>query len=110
MAKAPPFPSILIANDLIDGDVIFASASGWVRHHGDARIATSEADAEALLEVAAKALANNKIVDPYLVEVAVGADGIPEPIHYREKMRTLGPSIRSDLGKQAERGARNVSL
>lgn len=110
MAKAPPLPSILIANDLIDGDVIFASASGWVRHHAEARIATTETDAETLLQVAAKALANNEIVDPYLVEVSVGADGIPEPVHYREKMRTLGPSIRTDLGKQAELGARNVSL
>ena len=62
MAKAPPFPSILIANDLIDGDVIFASALGWVRHHGDARIAITAADAGTLLEVAAKALANNEII------------------------------------------------
>lgn len=110
MAKAPPLPSILIANDLIDGDVIFAGISGWIRHHADARIAITAADAEALLEVAAKALASNQIVDPYLVEVAVGSDELPEPIHYREKMRTLGPSIRTDLGKQAERGVRNVSL
>jgi sulfite reductase (NADPH) hemoprotein beta-component len=37
--------------------------------------------------------------------VAVGADGVPTPLHYREKMRIKGPSVRLDLGKQAAGGA-----
>ena len=44
----------------------------------------------------------NRVVDPYLVEVGINAAGVPEPLHYREKMRTLGPTVRPDLGKQAE--------
>ncbi len=31
----------------------------------------------------------------------IGADGAPTPLHYREKMRIKGPSVRLDLGKQA---------
>jgi sulfite reductase (NADPH) hemoprotein beta-component len=34
--------------------------------------------------------------------VAIGAGGAPEPLHYREKMRIKGPSVRRDLGKQAQ--------
>jgi len=33
--------------------------------------------------------------------VAIGPGGAPEPLHYREKMRIKGPSVRRDLGKQA---------
>ena len=44
----------------------------------------------------------NVIVDPYLVEVTIGTNGEPIPVHYRERMRTLGPTTRLDLGKQAE--------
>ena len=46
-------------------------------------------------------MAANKVVDAYLVDIAISPDGHPEPIHYREKLRTLGPSIRLDLGKQS---------
>ncbi|MEY4091833.1 MAG: hypothetical protein RLZZ496_1015, partial [Pseudomonadota bacterium] len=43
----------------------------------------------------------NRIVDPYLAQVQIGGDGAPVPVHYRERMRTRGPTIRPDLGKQA---------
>ena len=42
------------------------------------------------------------IVGAYLADVAIGADGVPQPLHYREHRRTLGPSNRPDLGRQAE--------
>jgi sulfite reductase (NADPH) hemoprotein beta-component len=41
-----------------------------------------------------------------LIDVEVKPDGTPEPCHYRERLRTLGPSTRLDLGKQAGRGKR----
>lgn len=46
-------------------------------------------------------LGNQHVVDAYLVDVAI-EDGVPVPRHYRERMKTTGPSIRRDLGKQAE--------
>ena len=38
-----------------------------------------------------------------LVDVSLGENG-PQPRHFRERLRTLGPSIRPDLGKQARNG------
>ncbi len=43
-----------------------------------------------------------KVVDPYLVAVEIAAEGAPRPRHYREALRALGPSVRPDLGKQAD--------
>ena len=94
-------PQILIANDLLDGEVLFMGKAGWLRDHRTAVVATSEEAAEALLAQGKAEMAANKVVDAYLVDIAISPDGHPEPIHYREKMRTLGPSIRLDLGKQS---------
>ena len=100
-----PFkPQIVTANDLFDGDVIYLTADhGWSREHGDAAVAETEEAAAALL--AAATAQPGKIVGPYLAEAALDADGRPAPTHYREAIRTLGPSNRTDLGKQAEGAA-----
>lgn len=101
MAKGPSLPAIIIANDLLDGDVIFLGASAWKTSHHEAAIARTESEANELLQRAQADFKANRIVDPYLAEVSIREDGRPEPIHYREKMRTKGPTIRPDLGKQA---------
>ena len=90
MSKAPPLPAFLIANDLVDGDVLFLGSSGWERAHTKAAIAHQADEAEQLLARAAKDFKANRIVDPYLVQVTIDANGAPVPVHYREKMRTLG--------------------
>lgn len=102
MSKAPPLPAILIANDLLSGDVLFLGTDGWEMKHRQAAIARTSDEAEALMARASIDFKGNKIVDPYLIHVTLGADGEPVPVHYREKMRTLGPTTRLDLGKQAE--------
>jgi hypothetical protein len=97
-------PQILLASDLVEGDVLFLGQEGWERDHRRARIARDK-DEAAALEVFGKAeIAANRVVDVYLADVEIGADGVPTPLHYREKMRIKGPSVRNDLGKQA-RGA-----
>ncbi len=95
---------ILIANDLLSGDVVFMGATGWVENHAASRIATNADEAAELQAIATAELAANHVVDAYLVDVIRDADGIPQPIHYREQMRTKGPSNRLDLGKQAIQG------
>ena len=107
-AKRPPLPVILVANDLADGGVVFRTAKGWSPRHGDALIAGNAEAADALEAEGAAEMAANRVVDAYLVDVVLGGDG-PQPRHFRERLRTLGPSVRPDLGKQAE-GARHVSL
>jgi hypothetical protein len=102
MAKAPSLPAIVIANDLLDGDVIFLGAKTWEATHRKAEIAHTQEEADALLARAHVDFKANRIVDPYLAVVTLLVDGTPEPLHYREKMRTKGPTTRIDLGKQAE--------
>ncbi len=96
-----PFqPQIVTANDLLLGDAVYFTAEGgWSRNHGDAAVARTEEDADALL--AAAAADHLKVVGPYLAPTAIGAGGRPEPSHFREVFRTRGPSFRTDLGKQA---------
>ena len=50
-------------------------------------------------------ISDYRVVDVYLADVVIGRDGAPTPLHYRERMRVKGPSVRLDLGKQASRGA-----
>lgn len=106
--KRPPLPAILLANDLLDGDVVFASGGAtdaivWTRDPALALVATDDAAATVLESFAAAELAGNRVVDAYLVDVEIQS-GAPVPRHFRERFKTLGPSNRPDLGKQAGEG------
>ncbi len=92
---------ILTANDLLDGDVVFFADGGWSRDYRLARIARTPNEAKALEATGAAEKAARRIVDPYLVEITIEAGDAPVPVRYRERLRTLGPSVRPDLGKQA---------
>ena len=101
-AKLPKLPAILLANHLLDGDVVFRTASGWSLDPAEALVAHDETLALTLDAEAAAAMARNEVVDAYLVDVEIGAGGVPVPRHFRERFKTLGPSNRPDLGKQAD--------
>ncbi len=94
-------PAILIANDLLDGDVVVRTANGWSRNPAEALIARDASAAAALEAEAGAAQARGEVVDAYLVDVTVRLDGTPVPNHFRERFKVNGPSIRPDLGKQA---------
>jgi Protein of unknown function (DUF2849) len=100
--KRPPLPVILLANDLLDGDVVFFARGGWTRNPALAEVARDDNAAARLEQAAAAALAANTVVDAYLVDVTLDAEGRATPNHFRERFKTLGPSIRLDLDKQAE--------
>lgn len=100
----PPLPAMLLANHLLDGDVVFRTAAGWSRNPAEALVATDDATAAALEAAGKAAFAAQEVVDAYLVDVAIGPDGVPVPRHFRERFKTLGPTNRPDLGKQAEFG------
>jgi hypothetical protein len=107
-AKRPPLPAILLANDLLDGDVVFAIAAEdgalhWTRDPALALVAGDDAAALRLEAFAQAELAGQRVVDAYLVDVDVTV-GRPVPRHFRERFKTLGPSNRPDLGKQAGEG------
>jgi hypothetical protein len=101
---------VVTANRLIDGVVVFLGARGWVERLDRATVATSTEEVRALDALGRQGMAVNEVVDAYLIEV-VTEDGRVEPVALRERLRTLGPSVRPDLGKQAAKaGGSHVSL
>ena len=94
-------PKVVTANDLLEGDVIYLTASGdWSRRHEEAELFADETAAnEALAEAANQA---HRLVGAYLADARLGENDKPEPIHFREAFRTRGPSNYPDHGKQAE--------
>jgi hypothetical protein len=93
---------IVTANRLRDGIVVFLNRSGeWTERIDDATLALEPA-AAAALESRAKADEKATLVTgTYLVD-AERRDGRIRASHIRERLRTLGPTVRLDLGKQAE--------
>jgi hypothetical protein len=90
---------IVTANRLIDGIVVFQDeAGGWSEDF--ARAAVHE-DAAAALARASLDVAASQIVDPYAIEVEL-RNGHYAPKALREAIRATGPTVRRDLGKQAE--------
>ena len=88
-------PSVVTANDLLRGDVIYQTATGWTRDLTEAEILTDEADAQLRLIEASQQV--DRVVGAYLAEVT--PDGAPT--HFREDFRATGPS-NYPHGKQAE--------
>ena len=83
-------PKVVTANALVEGDVVYLMADDrWSRMHSEAELITDEARAEERLRLAEGQ--KGSIVGPYLADARPGAAG-PEPIHFREVFRTLGPS------------------
>ena len=99
--KRPPLPVILLANDLLTGEVVFRTLSGWTLDPAETLIAHDDATAERLDAEGKAAFKRQEVVDAYLVDVTVAADGVPVPNHFRERFKIRGPSNRPDLGKQA---------
>jgi hypothetical protein len=95
---ATPAPQVLTANRLRDGDVVYWRDGGWVEAFADAQVLDSDADA-ALARAGAEVKAR-LIVNPYLFPVRVEG-GRVRAIEEREIVRSEGPSVRRDLGKQA---------
>ena len=93
--------TILTANRLRDGEVVYRTPAGaWSESIADALVANGKDDSaalEALGQADEKALI---VVSVYLMPVMLEG-GVPHPISQREIIRAKGPSIRTDLGKQA---------
>ncbi len=87
----------LTANRLIDGLVLYWRRGGWVEPFSEADIFPDAATADAALAAAKDFVARNLVVNPYLFEVQGG-----RPVKEREIIRAAGPSVRTDVGKQAE--------
>lgn len=93
-------PQVATANRLLDGEVVFLASTGWDERIERATVARSDGEAKALEALLKQSEAVNEVIAGYLVEVAETEHGL-EPVRYRERLRTRGPSVRTDLGKQA---------
>jgi hypothetical protein len=92
---------VVIANRLTDGIVVFLGRDArWVENLVDCPPAQSDEEAEGLLARGVAAESAQEVVGPDLIEVEL-RDGVLTAIKMREAMRAKGPSIRTDLGKQA---------
>jgi hypothetical protein len=93
---------IITANRLTDGIVLFQdSTGGWVEDFAHAAIYPDAEATKAALARAKEDEARDLIVEPYAVVVAL-RNGHYAPKALRELIRATGPTIRLDLGKQAQ--------
>ena len=98
----PEKGQLVTANRLRDGIAVFMTRGGdWSETIDDAALAL-EPEAAAALEARAKEDEKKTLVTgSYLID-AERVDGRVRASHIRERMRALGPTVRLDLGKQAE--------
>ena len=97
MSKSAPQISVLTANRLGDGIVVFLDFEGaWSESIDWAIVARSPDEVKALEDRGAYDSARNLVVEPYLVEVREEA-GRLTPIRVRERVRVSGPSILDDV-------------
>lgn len=100
-AKGARFQAVT-ANRLSDGEVVYLAADNrWVDSFAAAEIADGAEAADDLLARAMPADFELHVLEPYLFEVAEDA-GAFKPVSVRETIRAAGPTVRLDLGKQAE--------
>lgn len=98
---------VVIANRLSDGVVVFlAAAPGagrgeWKLQIDEASVASDDVRAQELLALGVASARASQVVEPYLIEVERTSTGL-RPTLYRERIRAAGPTVRRDLGKQAE--------
>jgi hypothetical protein len=92
---------VLTANRLIDGEVVYLNAqNGWSEGLTAACALATPAEQEAALAIGAKSERELLVVNPYLFDV-VGDAAALKPVKMREIIRAAGPTVRTDLGKQA---------
>ena len=93
---------VVIANRLGDGRVVFLGRNGrWVEIIEESRIIESESEGEQSMESARQAESCQEVVNPYLIDVELEGSRV-RPVLTRERIRAAGPTVRKDLGKQAE--------
>ena len=84
-------PKVITANDLMDGDVVYLTTAGdWTRDHDKAALARDASSSDKLLKLAESQ--GSQIVGAYAADARVNQSGAPMPAHFREAIRTVGPS------------------
>lgn len=107
MSKKAPALSVLTANRLADGAVVFLDFEGaWSPVFEEATIASSPDEVRALEDRGTFDAQRNIVVEPYLVEVRKEEDRLV-PVRQRERVRAVGPSILAAVPGYVAPPARN---
>ena len=93
---------VMTANRLRDGEVVFLNRGGKWEMAIDQATLAQEPQAVAALEARAKADEISTLVTGAYLFDAERRDGKIRASHIRERIRAQGPTVRIDLGKQAE--------
>lgn len=91
---------IITGNSLGDGRVVFQTAGGWTHDINQAEILESKELLEAALQRANNAAAENRVVEPYAIDVTRTAGRIVA-IRLREKIRADGPTTGNSKPKDS---------
>lgn len=83
---------LLTGNDLGTGAVVWWDGTGWT--HDVAKAVDADGEAEDIL---AREEAARRVNSSYIVEADAAPDGTPRPGHIKDRIRALGPTVRSDL-------------
>ena len=97
---ATRFPQMLTASRLRDGEAVWWKDGTWVTELREGQIFPDDAGAEAALKAAEGAVKANVVVNPYLFDVRI-AEGTIRPVKEKDVIRSAGPSVHTNLGKQA---------
>ena len=85
-----PFtPKVVTANDLLIGDVVYQTATGWSRDLADAEVLSDEAHADLRMIDASQQI--DRVVGVYLMDIDADG-GALHTKHFREAFRARGPS------------------
>ncbi len=88
---------MLIASRLADGQVVFlADGHDWTESIDQGAVAESAEAGASLLAVAAQAVQQSAVVDPYLIDV-IEHHGGRRPVVLREAIRAFGPTVATDV-------------
>ena len=96
--KVEGTPQVLTANRLLEGDVVYLTAAGgWSTEIAEAVVIEGAEEEARRLSEAERAVAERRVVGPYLMQVA--RDGLgPQPLSQRERIRARrGPTAGSTL-------------
>ncbi|MGB7405626.1 MAG: DUF2849 domain-containing protein [Pacificimonas sp.] len=100
---------LVTGNDLKTGDVVWWTGDGWSRSIADAILVEPGDGPDQADGIIHRTGENSHAVsEAWEIEAEATSDG-PRPLHIKERMRALGPSVRPDLGVQSE-GDVHVSL
>ena len=93
---------VVTANELLSGDVVFRNANGgWSPGIDAATVLDSQDKGFVALAEAREDEVANIVIAAALIEVSV-EQGAIRPVHIRERIRALGPTVRADLARTAK--------